>query len=172
MSIRGIPSASHRSSIVVISFHGITANQHHSDVVLQSQGISLMRCNITCSPGFFCLDWIVCFISFTNGCIVTCRVFFRLYCWRVRSFRFFLASDGCYWVTVADKSNCEGACGVGEIAENGLALDSAILLFILFFIALISSLKLFIIACKTLIVTNNSTVATWFVGILLNNRII
>ena len=47
-----------------------------------------------------------------------------------------------------------------EVDENNLDLNSTILLFILFFIALISSLKLFIIAYKVLIVTNNSTVAT------------
>ena len=81
-------------------------------------------------------------------------------------------------MTVAGESNCEGACGVGEIAwlkldgldscccgagENNLDLDSAI-------IALISSLKLFIIACKAFIVTGDSTAATWFVDILLNDR--
>ena len=71
-------------------------------------------------------------------------------------------------MTVADESNCEGACDVDEIAwfelggldscccgagENNLDLDSTI-------IALILSLKLFIIAYRALIVTNNSTTAT------------
>ena len=92
MPIRGIPLTPHRSSIIVIPSHGMTANQHHSDVVLQSQGTSLMRCNTTCSPGLFCSDWIVCFISFTDGCTVTCRALL-LYCWRVRSFRFCLAGE-------------------------------------------------------------------------------
>ena len=102
------------------------------------------------------------FISFTDDCIVTCRIF-RLYYWRVRLFRFCLTDKfDCYWVIVADKSNCEGACDVGEIAENNLNLDSAILLFILFFIALILSLKLFIIAYRVLIVTGNSAIAAWF----------
>ena len=61
---------------------------------------------------------------------------------------------------VIDKSNCEGAYDVDEIAKNNLTLDSAILLFILFSIALISNLKLFIIAYKVLIVTNNSIATT------------
>ena len=55
---------------------------------------------------------------------------------------------------VVDKSNCEGACDVDEIATNNLTLISAILLFILFFIALILILKLFIIAYSIFIVTN------------------
>ena len=70
-------------------------------------------------------------------------------------------------MTIADKSNCEETYGVDELdsccceaGENNLDLDSTILLFILFIIALISSLKLFIIAYRTLIVTDNSTVAT------------
>ena len=63
-------------------------------------------------------------------------------------------------MTIVGESNCEGTCDVGEIAENNLALDSIILLFILFSIALILSLKLFIIAYNTLIVTSNSTIAT------------
>ena len=49
-----------------------------------------------------------------------------------------------------------------EVDKNNLDLDSAILLFILFSIALILSLKLFIIAYRVPIVTNNSTTATWF----------
>ena len=53
-----------------------------------------------------------------------------------------------------------GAYGVDEIAENSLALNSAILLFILFFITLIStlilSLKLSIIAYRAPIVTSAS----------------
>ena len=56
MPRRDITLALHRSSIMIISFHEITANQHYSNVVLQFQGISLMRCNITCSLGFFCSD--------------------------------------------------------------------------------------------------------------------
>ena len=98
-------------------------------------------------------------------------------------------------MTVADKSNC-GVYGVDnliisgvditicwvadwvtwfeldrldscycEAGENNLDLDSAI-------IALISSLKLFIIACRALIVTDDSAVAAWFIDILLNNRMI
>ena len=43
-----------------------------------------------------------------------------------------------------------------EAGENGLDLNSVILLFILFFIALILSLKLFIIAYRALIVTGDS----------------
>ena len=169
MPIRGIPLTPHQSTrTMVIPSHGMTAYQHHSDVVLQSQGTSLMRCNTTCLPGLFpCLTRTVCSISLTDGCTVTCRAFFRLYCWRVRSFRFFLASDGYCWVTVAGESNCGGACDVGGIAEDGLALDSVILLFILSFIALISSLKLFTIACRAFIVTDIP--AVWVVD-MLNNR--
>ena len=170
MPMRGIPFAPHRSNTMVIPSHRITTCQHHSDVVLQSHSISLMRFNLTCSLDFFpCLTRTVCFTSLTNDCIVTCRAFFRLYCWRVRSFRFFLASDDYYWVTIADESNCEEACGVGELdsccceaVENNLDLNSII-------IALISSLKLFIIACRAPIVTNASAAATWFVG-MLNDR--
>ena len=109
--IRDIPLTSHRSSTMIISFHGMTAYQHH-DVVLQSQAISLMR-----SLDFVCL---VCFTSLTDNCTVTCRVFFRLYCWRVRSFRFFLASDDYCWVTVAGESNCEGACEVDDLIASGV----------------------------------------------------
>ena len=130
MPRRDIPLALHRSSTMIISSHGITAYQHHdccsdvcSDVALLSHDTDLMRCNITCSLGFFCWVWIVCFTSLTDGCTVTCRAFFRLYCWRVRSFRFFLASDDYYWVTVADESNCGGACGVGELAVIGWVAD-------------------------------------------------
>ena len=54
---------------------------------------------------------------------------------------------------IADKSNCGEACDINEIAENNLALDSTI-------ITLISSLKLFIIACRTLIVTDVFVIAT------------
>ena len=114
MSIRGISLTSHQSArTMVILSHEMITYQHHSDVVLQSQGISLMRCNITCSLGFFCLDWIVCFISLTDGCIVTCRALLFLYCWRVRSFRFFcLAVEfDCCWVTAGGVSDC-GAYGV------------------------------------------------------------
>ena len=50
-------------------------------------------------------------------------------------------------MTVEGESNCEGACGVGEIAEDGLALDiSSSLVVSLFVIVYISRLKLFIIA--------------------------
>ena len=56
-------------------------------------------------------------------------------------------------MTVEGGSDCGGAYGVGGIAEDDLDLDSAILLFILSSIALISSLKLFIIAYRALIVT-------------------
>ena len=94
ISIRGISFAPHRSSIMIIPSHGMTAYQHHSDVVLQFQGISLMGCNTTCLPGLFsCLTRIVCSTSLTNGCIVTCRDLLFLYCWRVRLFRFFLAGE-------------------------------------------------------------------------------
>ena len=138
-----------------------------------------MRCNITClSDLFLCLTRIVCFTSLTNGCIVTCRVFVRLYYWRIRSFRFFLTSDDCCWVTIADKFNCGGACGVDELNsccgadEDDLDLFSSSLVVSLFVIVYISRLKLFIIACRALIVIGDSTIATWFVDILLNNRII
>ena len=194
MPIRGIPLTPHRSSIMVIPSHGMTAYQHHSDVVLQSHATSLMRCNTTCLPGLFpCLTRTVCSISLTDGCTVTCRAFFRLYCWRVRSFRFFLASDGCCWVTVeggsdcgaygvdaltasevdvticwvtvAGESDCGGACGVGGIAEDGLALFPSSLVVSLFVIACISRLKSSIIAWTAFIVTGVS--AVWVVGILL-----
>ena len=174
MPIRGIPLTPHQSTrTMIIPSHGMTTCQHHSDVVLQSHATSLMRSETMCSLGFVCP---VCSTSLTDGCTVTCRVFFRLYCWRVRSFRFFLASDGCCWVTVAGESDCGGACGVGGLdsccgaGEDGLDLDSAILLFILSSIALISSLKLFIIACRAPIVTGDSAAAAWFVYILLNDR--
>ena len=117
-----------------------------------------MRFETICSLDLFlCLTRIVCFTSLTDGCIVTCKIFFRLYCWRVRSFRFFcLTIEFNYcWVIIADKSNCGEACDINEIAENNLALDSTI-------ITLISSLKLFIIACRTLIVTDVFVIATWF----------
>ena len=117
MPIRGISLTSHRSStiIMVISFHRITAYQHHN-VVLQSHGTSLMRCKTIYSLGFVCP---VCFTSLTDGYTVTCRVFFRLYCWRVRSFRFFLASDDYCWVTVEGGSNC-GAYGVDDLIASGV----------------------------------------------------
>ena len=56
-------------------------------------------------------------------------------------------------MTITGESDCGGACGVGGIAEDDLDLDSVTLLFILSLIALISSLKLFIIAYKALIVS-------------------
>ena len=52
-------------------------------------------------------------------------------------------------MTVVDKSNCEGACDVDEIAENNLALAldiSSSLVISLFVIVYILRLKLFIIA--------------------------
>ena len=68
---------------------------------------------------------------------------------------------------VVGKFNYGGAYDVGEldscycgVGEDDLDLDSAILLFILFSIALISSLKLFINACRALIVTGVSATAT------------
>ena len=174
MPMRGIPLAPHQS-IMVIPSHEMTACQHHdscndvcSDVALPSHGTSLMRCSTACLPG----SRSVCSTSLTDDCIVT-RVALLLYCLRVRSFRFFLAGelDWC-WVTVADGSNCAG--GVDDLTasgvdEDGLDLNSAILLFISFissFMALISSLKLSIIACSAPIVTGASA-AAWFVGILL-----
>ena len=154
ISIRGISLTSHQSTrIMIIPSYGITAYQHYSDVVLQSRDTSLLRCKITCLLGLFlCLTRIVCFISSTNDCIVTCRALLFLYCWRVRLFRFFLASDDCCWVIIADESNCEGAwfelnkLDYCEADENNLDLNSTI-------IALISSLKLFIIAYRAFIVT-------------------
>ena len=147
--------------------------------MLQFQGISLMRCNITCLLGLFLyLTRIVYFISLINDYIVICRVFVRLYCWRIRLFRFFLASDDCYWVTIAGESNCEGACDVDEldsccgVDKDNLDLFSSSLVISLFVIVYISGLKLFIIAYRALIVIDNSIIATWFVDILLNNRII
>ena len=87
ISIRGIPLTPHQSTrIMVIPSHEMATCQHHSDVVLQFQphDTSLLRCNTTCLPGLFpCLTRIVCFTSLTDGCIVTCRTFFRLYCLRV-----------------------------------------------------------------------------------------
>ena len=69
-------------------------------------------------------------------------------------------------MTIEGESDCGGACGVGGLdsyccgaGEDDLDLDSAILLFILSFIALISSLKLFIIACRAPIVTSDSAAA-------------
>ena len=161
MPIRGISLTPHQSTrIMVISSHGMTACQHHSDVVLQSHGTSLMRFETMCSLGCF-----VCSTSLTDGYIVTCRAFFRLYCWRVRSFRFYLTDEfDCCWVTAEGVSNCGEACGVGEIAdwvtwfelgeldcceagEDGLALDlPSSLVISLFVIACISRLKSSIIA--------------------------
>ena len=172
--IRGIPLAPHHSIITIaIPFHWMAVCQHHSNVVLQSHGTCLMRCNITCLSGFFCSVWIVCS---TSCCTVTRIVFFRLYCWRVRLFRFFFWCESC-WVTIGGGSNNLTASGVGvticwvaEIGKNNLALDTSSSLVInLFFIACISrlslSIMLFIIACTTSIVTNVS--AIWFVDILL-----
>ena len=90
ISIRDISLTPHQSTrIMVISFYEMTTCQHHSDVVLQSHAISLMRSETMCSLGFVCL---VCFTSLTDDCIVTCRALL-LYCWRVRLFRFFLAGE-------------------------------------------------------------------------------
>ena len=62
---------------------------------------------------------------------------------------------------IVDKSNYEGTYDVDklnsyycEVDKNNLDLNSVILLFILFSIALILSLKLFIIAYRTFIVTS------------------
>ena len=64
-------------------------------------------------------------------------------------------------MTVVGESYYEGAYGVDGIAENSLALDiPSSLVVSLFVIVYISRLKLFIIAYKVLIVTNNSTIAT------------
>ena len=127
--------------------------------MLQSRDISLLRCNIKCLLDLFlCLTRIVYFISLTDDYIVTCKALLFLYCWRVRSFRFFLASDDYCWVTIVDESNCEGTCDVDElnscycgVGEDNLDLNSTI-------IALISSLKLFIIAYRAFIVTNISAI--------------
>ena len=57
MPIRGIPLTPHQSiRTMVIPSHEMTTCQHHSDVVLQSHAISLMRCNITCSLDLFYSD--------------------------------------------------------------------------------------------------------------------
>ena len=118
MPIRGISLTPHQSTrIMIISSHGMTTCQHYSDVVLQSHAISLMRSETMCFLGFVCP---VCSISLTDDCIVTCRAFFRLYCWRVRSFRFFLASDDCCWVTIAGESDCGEAYGVDDLTASGV----------------------------------------------------
>ena len=63
-------------------------------------------------------------------------------------------------MTVAGESNCGGACGVGGIAEDGLALDiPSSLVVSLFVIACISRLKSSIIACRAFIVTGDSAAA-------------
>ena len=63
--------------------------------------------------------------------------------------------------------------GADEADEDNLDLDfPSSLVVSLFVIAYISRLKLFIIAYKALIVIGDSAIATWFVDILLNNRII
>ena len=148
---------------MVIPFYEITAYQHYncysdvcSDVALPSHDIYLMHCNITCLSGFFCLVWTVCSISLTDNCI-TIRVALLLYYWRVRLFRFFLVGElDCYWVTAGGESNCGDGVddlttsGVDGVDENNVDLNTAILLFILFFMTLISSLKLSIIACRAL----------------------
>ena len=119
MPIRGIPLTPHQSTMIIPS-HKITAYQHHSDVVLQSQDISLMRCNTTCLPDLFpCLTRTVCSTSLTNECTVTCRALL-LYCWRVRLFRFFLADEfDCYWVIVEGESNCE-VYEVNDLTASGV----------------------------------------------------
>ena len=120
ISIRGISLTSYHNSIIIISSHEMTAYQHHNNVVLQSQDISLMRCNITClSDLFLCLTRIVCFTSLTDGYIVTCRALL-LYCWRVRLFRFFLAGEfDCCWVIVEGGSDC-GIYGVDDLIASGV----------------------------------------------------
>ena len=194
MSIRGIPLALYQSTMTIaIPFHWMAICQHTdscndvcSDVALQSHGTCLMRCSTTCLPGFFCsvrrtecsTSLTVCSISLTDDCIVT-RVALLLYCWRVRSFRFFLTGEfDCCWVITEGGVDC-GACGVDgtacwvdEIDDDGLDLTAITLsslvlsLSIIAFIsALISSLKLFIIACRAAIVTGIS--AVWVIGILL-----
>ena len=61
---------------------------------------------------------------------------------------------------VAGESNCGEACGVGGIAENGLALDiPSSLVVSLFVIVYISRLKSSIIACRAPIVTSVSATA-------------
>ena len=174
MSIRGISFAPHRSSTIIIPSHGMTVYQHHdsynnvcSDVALPSYDTDLMRCSITCSldsRSVCSTSLTVCFIS----CYTVTRIaFFRLYCWRVFWLRFFLAGEFDYcWVTVEGGSNC-GACGVGEIDKDDLALDTSSSLAVnLFVIARISRLKsfimlfimLFIIAYTASIVINISAV--------------
>ena len=69
-------------------------------------------------------------------------------------------------MTIADKSNCGGACGVGEldscceVDEDGLDLFPSSLVVSLFVIVYISRLKLFIIAYRTFIVIGDSAIAT------------
>ena len=105
MSMRGNPLALYSSTMTIaISFHWMAVCQHH-DVVALSYGTDSMRSNITCSLDsrlvcFTCL--IVCSIS---CCIVTRIAFFRLYCWRVRLFRFFFWCEIC-GVTAGGGSNC------------------------------------------------------------------
>ena len=173
---------------MIIPSHEMTACQHHSDVVLQSHGTSLMRYNTTCLPGsrLVCFTSLtVCFISLTDNCIVTRVAFFRLYYWRVRLFRFFLAGEfDCYWVTAEGGSDCGGGVndlivgGVDEIDNDDLNLTAVTLsslvlsLSIIAFIWLVSSV---IITCSAFIVTG--ALVVWVVdillrliGISLNNR--
>ena len=119
MPMRGIPLTPHQSTrTIIIPSHEMTACQHHSDVVLQSHGISLMRSETMCSLGFVCF---VCTTSLTNGYTVTCRALLFLYCWRVRSFRFFcLAIEFNYcWVTTEGVFDC-GAYGVDDLTASGV----------------------------------------------------
>ena len=114
--IRGIPLTPHQSTrTMIIPSHRMTAYQHHN-VVLQSQATSLMRSETMCS-----LDFVfVCFTSLTNDCTVTCRAFFRLYCWRVRLFRFCLTDEFDYcWVIVEGEFDC-GAYGVDNLIASGV----------------------------------------------------
>ena len=134
-----------------IPIRGILLTLHQSTrtVILQSYNTSLMRYNITCLLDLFsCLTRIVCFTSLINDYIVTCRVLLFLYCWRVRSFRFFYLTIkfNYYWVTIEDVSNCEGD-EVNDLIDNdNFNSNLSSLVINLFIIIFISRLKLFIIA--------------------------
>ena len=172
---------------MIISFYEITVCQHHdccsnvcSDVALSSYVICLMRW-ITCLPDFFsCLTRTVCFISccsisLTDNCTVTCRAFFRLYCWRVFWLRFFLAGEfGCCWVTAESGVDCGAydidgtACWVNEIDNDNLDLAAVTLSSLVLNLSIIASIWLVssvIITCRAFIVTGIS--AIWVIGILL-----
>ena len=99
MSIRDISLTSHQSiRTIIISSHEITANQHHSDVVLQSQDISLMRFKTMCSLGFVCFVGPLTVVWYSDCCSCFSVVFFTAIC--CSSYSFFS-----FWVF----------CGVDEV---------------------------------------------------------